>query len=241
MAKGGATSDFGGEPGEPGFNKITKQYKADPTIENYVRLRRQFPDAEIEIATTGGIEFLFSQEKELLSYGINPRIVAGVLDADLNAQADLSLKLLELLIERKEKEKSGATHVVSRKQAISDTFVNYLIAESLDALSWNDEPEISRELIVLIKHQLGSISSQYDVEEAKRAKKFKAQLIAAQIAAKGETPTYRKIGRIMGVQASTVMRWFPDGVPISQAKALAESIKEIRRLDDLKSKNLDKE
>ena len=90
-------TDFGIQPGTSGFNKITKQYKASPTIENYVRLRRQCPDAEIEIATTGGIEFLFVQEKELLSYGINPRTVTGVLDADLDAQAELSLKLLELV------------------------------------------------------------------------------------------------------------------------------------------------
>jgi hypothetical protein len=121
-------SDFGGEPGTSGFNQFTKQYKASPTIENYVRLRRQYPDAEIEIATTGGIKFLFSQEKELLSYGINARTVTGVLDADPDAHAELSLKLLELLIKRQKIEKSGATHIVSRKKAISDTFVNYLIA-----------------------------------------------------------------------------------------------------------------
>ncbi len=228
-------SDFGGEPDTSGFNEFTKQYKASPTIENYVRLRRQYPDAEIEIATTGGIEFLFAQEKELLSYGINPRTVTGVLDSDLKAQAELSLKLMELLIERQKIEKSGATHIVSRKKAISDTFVNYLIAKSLNSLSWNDELEITRELIVLIKHQLGTISSHYEVEEDKRTKRNQARFIAAQIAAKGETPTYRKIGRILGIQASTVMRWFPDSSFISEAKALAEDLKHIRLMENGKS------
>lgn len=211
-------TDFGIQPGTSGFNKITKQYKASPTIENYVRLRRQCPDAEIEIATTGGIEFLFVQEKELLSYGINPRTVTGVLDADLDAQAELSLKLLELLIERQEKEKSGATHIVGRNQAISDTLVNYLIAASLDALCWNDELELSRELIVLIKHQLGSFSSNYESGLDKREKRTQAQWIAAQIIAKGKIPTYRQIGRVLGVQASTVMRWFPDGTFIPKQR-----------------------
>lgn len=234
-------ADFGTEAGKPGFNEITKQYKASPTIENYVRLRRQYPEGEIEIATTGGIEFLFSQEKQLISYGISPRTVARVLDADLDAQADLSLKLLEQVIERKEKEKSGETHIVSRKHAISDTFVNYLITEALDALSWNDELEISRELIVLIKHQLGSISSQYEAEVERRTKTSQARLIAAQIVARGETPTYRKIGRIMSIQASTVMRWFPDGTFISEAKELAEALKHFGFMGKLESGPSDSE
>jgi hypothetical protein len=135
-------SSFGCGPGKPDFNDISKEYKASPTIKNYVRLRRQHPDGELEIATTGGIDFLFHAEQELLSYRISQRTITGILDADVVSQAKLSLQLLELLIERQEKYKYGATHAVSRKEAISDTLVNYLIACSLDALSWNDEMEI---------------------------------------------------------------------------------------------------
>lgn len=239
--RGVAMSGFGSDPRKSGFNEITKEYKASPTIENYVRLRRQNPDEELEIATTGGIEFLFHAEQELLSHGISPGTVAGVLDADLDAQSKLSLKLLALLIERRERQKSGATHTVSRKEAISDTLVNYLIGASLDALSWNDELEISRELIVLIKHQLGSLSSAYEFELDKREKVTQAKWIAAQFIAKGEIPTYRQIGRVLGVQASTVMRWFPDGTFISEAKALAKMIEEMKLFEGIRPKTSDKE
>jgi len=68
-------TDFGSDPGESGFNAITKEYKASPTIENYVRLRRQHPEGEIEIATSGGMEFLFSQKKELLSHSLDPNLI----------------------------------------------------------------------------------------------------------------------------------------------------------------------
>ena len=163
------------------------------------------------------------------------------MDADLDAQATLSLKLLELLIQRKEKKNSGATHIVSRKEAISDTLVNYLIAVSLDALSWNEEMEISRELIVLIKHQLGSISSTYELELDKREKRHQARWIAAQIAAKGKTPTYRQIGRAMDVQASTVMRWFAGEAFISDAKTLAEDIVKLRLVEEIRSMMPEKE
>lgn len=209
---------------ESGFNEITKEYKASPTIENYVRLRRKYPLVPLEIATTGGLEFLFSREEELRLHGIDPRLVASVMDADLDAQAELSLLLLELIIERQNKEIKGETHIVSRGEAISDTLINYLIGTCLDALDWNNEMEISRELIVLVKHQIGTIISDYRLQLKKREQRQRAVWIAAQIVARGGVPSYRKIGRILGVEASTVKRWFPKGEMISEAKSLLDMV-----------------
>lgn len=222
-------SDFGSDPDGSGFNAISKEYKASPTIENYVRLRRQYPEGEVEIAMSGGIEFLYSQEEELRSHGLDPETVEGFLYADMKAQAELSLCLLEKLIERKKIQKSGETHIVSRKKAISDTLVNYLIASALDGLSWSDNLKISRELIVLIKYQLGSPTSQYEIEEEKREQRREAEWIAMNILAEGRTPTYREIGRALGVQASTVMRWFPKGNFIADMKSFKGSVKEVSR------------
>jgi hypothetical protein len=55
-----------------GFKEITKKYKADPSIENYVRLRRGNPAAEIEVRTVGSFESMFYMRKELARYGIPP-------------------------------------------------------------------------------------------------------------------------------------------------------------------------
>jgi hypothetical protein len=227
-------SSFGSEPGKGGFNELSKQYKAQPTIEHYVQLRQQHPDGEIEIATAGGIEFLFSQESELLSHGIKPRLFTGVLDANPVDHAEFSLVLLELIIKRNEEEKKG-THIVSRKKAISDTLVNYLIAEALDSLSWNDSMEISRELIVLIKHQLGCNTSHYEAEENKKKKITDAKFVAIQIMAQGKRPTYRQIGRVLGVQPSTVMRWFPDGTFMSEVADMAMLIKDSKLFEKKKA------
>jgi hypothetical protein len=70
-------SQFGTEPGKSGFNDLTKEYKKSPTIENYVRLRREHPEGEVEVSTTGGVEFLFAQEKELSSYGLDSKVVVS--------------------------------------------------------------------------------------------------------------------------------------------------------------------
>lgn len=75
-------SDFGSELDGSGFNAISKEYKASHSIENYVRLRRQRPSEEIEVTTTGGIEFLFNFEKELRSHNLDHQFICGLLDAE---------------------------------------------------------------------------------------------------------------------------------------------------------------
>ena len=201
---------FGTDPGEKSFNAITKEYKAWPTVENYVRLRRAFPDKEIEIATTDGIAFLSSEQTELLAIGIEPQLVAKAMDANEMAHAELSLKLMEIIIERNKLISDGETHVVSRRMGVSDTTINYLIAIMLDSISWNDEAQFSRELIVLLKHQLNVFSSKFETEQDTRGKQFAARIAAFQVIADGKKPTFREIGKKVGVNASTIMRWFPE-------------------------------
>ena len=47
------------ERDENGFDRYTKEYKQNPSIDNYVRLRRTNPEAEIEVAVIGGFESIF--------------------------------------------------------------------------------------------------------------------------------------------------------------------------------------
>ncbi len=206
-----------------GAPEVTKKYWASPTIENYVRLRRQNIHVPIEIGTTGGIEFVFAMADELLLYGIEPSVVEAAMEADKAAQAELSLVLLELIIDRQKRKKSGETHIVSRNKVISDTLVNYLIAACLEAVDWNPL-EISPDLVVLIKQQLGPICSRYELEEKKRKNRSDAMMVAFQIAANGEIPSYRNIAHAMGVEATTVKRWFPEGSFISEMKTFAGQI-----------------
>ena len=223
-------SQFGTEPGKPGFNDPTTEYKNSPEIENYVRLRREHPKGEVEISTTGGLEFLSAQEKDLRSHGLDPDVVIRLFDADLGAQAEISLLLLQKIIERDNLHKSGETHIVSRKKVVSDTLINYLIGCALDGVSWADDNlEITRELIVLIKQQLGTLTSQYEIEQERLNRRSQAKSIAAQLLNQGKTPTYRNVGRVLGVQASTVMRWFPDGDFIAEAEILLGFMKEYFR------------
>lgn len=80
----------------------------------------------------------------------------------------------------------------------------------------------------MIKYQLGPISSDYELQLKKQEQRKEAVWIAAEIAADGGTPSYRKVGSIMGVEASTVMRWFSDENMIAEEIALSQSIKNSR-------------
>jgi len=89
------------------FMEKVVAYRKAPSIENYLRVRREFPEVEIQVARFGGIEALFKLEKDFEKQGIDPHLVAGALDADEPSVDALCLRLLELLTARDRLPKSG--------------------------------------------------------------------------------------------------------------------------------------
>jgi hypothetical protein len=65
-----------------------------------------------------------------------------------------------------------------------------MIGCALDGMSWSDNLEIIRELIVLIKQQLRTLNSQYEIEQERLNRRSQAKWIAAQLLNQGKTPTY---------------------------------------------------
>jgi hypothetical protein len=201
---------FGSSEGG-GFNEITKKYKADPSIENYVRLRRGNPEAEIEVSTVGGFESMFYMREELARYGIDPELLGGILDADQDAISEMALRLMEKIIEARAIAADGETHLIRRGLAIPEKLIDWIICCSLDALSWNDDLMIPRDLIVLVRDRLGGSNLHYEKEGEIRENKQNAGLIAGQLMARGINPTFKIIGKALGVAPSTVKRWFGPG------------------------------
>ena len=140
---------------------LSRAYKNNPTIENYISLRRTNPNTEIEVAFTNGLDWLFANSEVLRENGIDPQWFASALDANEEAISKLSLHLLEKIVERSRLEKSGETHVMSRGIGISDSLVNYLTAVMLDALSWNDELYMPRDLLVLSSKNFAQLVGQF--------------------------------------------------------------------------------
>jgi hypothetical protein len=141
------------------FKQLVVSYRREPSIESYLRVRRQFPEIEIQIGRFGGIDPLFILEKEFQKHGIDPQLVAAILDADEPSIDDLCLQLIEKIVEREKISKDEAGHIQKRRAAISDAMVNYLIVTILESIDWNEqEVRIPASLVVLIRHQLTGIN-----------------------------------------------------------------------------------
>lgn len=193
------------------LNEASKTYKSDPTLETYVRLRRSDPAAEIEIRVIGSIESMFYMREEFERYGIDPDLLGGLLDADQQAIEEIALRVMEAMIDGRDRESAGETQLASRGESIPMKLVDWIIACALDGLSWNDSLTIPRDLIVLIRERLGGSKPLYEKIGDVREMKTSASLIAGQLKAQGKKPTLKLVGTIIGVAPSTVMRWFEPG------------------------------
>lgn len=226
-----------------GFNVESRTYKRNPSIELYVKLRRESPDAEIEVAVVGGLDQLMYMETELDRYGFDPIMVAGALDADPEAISELSLQIMEKMIQANSLTADGHTHLIGRNLAVPDKLINWLITMMLDALSWNDDLRIPRDLIVLIRERLGGSDTEYERSFQSNTQRRRAVDIAAGIMAKGGTVTVRLVARAMGVAPSTVLRWFPEGDFLDQVKHRSkwyDAGGRLRPLDEIFRKGIDK-
>ena len=208
--------------------ELSEAFEANPTIANYVKLRRSNPNKEIEVAISGGLDWLLANENTLEKHGIEPRLFAKTLDANLQAISELCLQLLEKITERENAEAAGETHLIGRDKAISNSLVNYLIAAMLDALSWNDELNIPRDLIVLVRHQLGG-GHNSTILKRQRSREIKMQVIfiGAQLLESEETLSARKIASILNVNVSTISRMYPENTLIHESAEILETMKSV--------------
>jgi hypothetical protein len=154
---------------------------------------------------------MFYMREELARYGIDPELLGGILDADQDAISEMALRLMEKIIEARDIAADGETHLIRRGLAIPEKLLDWVICCSLDALSWNDDLMIPRDLIVVIRERLGGSNLHYEKEGAIRQNKQNAGLIAGQLMARGVVPTFKIIGQALGVAPSTVKRWFGPG------------------------------
>ena len=205
-----------GRDEEGNFNASSKAYKENPSIENYVKLRRLNPEGEIEVTVVEAN--LDAMLPELKKYGIDAPLFAGLFDGDPDSISEVSLLLMERLAERKELSKTGETHLIRRGLAIPDKLVNYLIALMLDGLSWNDWLYIPRDLIVLIRERLGDCVHAYRKETELYERPTEVLGAIAKLFNDGVPPTISLVAKELGYPPSTVMRWFGPG---QLAKAVA--------------------
>jgi hypothetical protein len=189
------------------FTSTVAAYRKRPTIESYMKIKEEFPEAEIEVG------ILDSSWFELLDYfadqGVNLRPSAFITPNEASMDA-LSLCLMRLMIARGSLPNSGPGYIDKRRRAISDSTINYLIVAMLEAMHAENEP-IPGSLVVLVREQL--CGSNPDLREAARSK---AQLwMAGSFAGKyfyqsKKQISINQLAPLLGVGRSTAARWLAE-------------------------------
>jgi hypothetical protein len=194
------------------FKQLVLRYEKDPTIANYLQIRRDFLEVEVEVGYFSGIDAPFKLEEKFAGQDIDPMLFVGALTAyepDIDA---LCLKLLELLVTRGKLPKEGPGFIEKRRNAISDATINYLIMEILEAIDrCGQSIRIPASLVVLIREQLcGSnpvLHQRYLAGERFRSAAFNAGLHFQET---GEQISVRKLAAAAGVSRGTAERWLAD-------------------------------
>jgi len=208
-------SHFGSIERLESVKKLMAAFHKKPSLENYVQFRRSVPGMELEIAVSAGIEAFSKLEKDFKKHGIDPSLFDGIMDSFEPDIDELSLRLMELLVTRDKLPKSGPGHIEKRRDAISDTLVNYLIADMLEAIESYKRPVlIPASLVVLIRDRLCGPDPDLrrEIRASEKKKELKMNIVRASHAAlsRGEEISIRKLAKIVGASKNIVARVFAD-------------------------------
>jgi hypothetical protein len=128
-----------------------------------VRLRRTFGISGADVSRFTAFD-PFTIKAELCQFGIDPWVVSGAMDGDEHQMDELSLRLMETLIEREKIEKRGGSHLQSRRIVISDSLVDFMIVAMMEAAVSLDSPNLGHESVLTTFSSYGDIAGHRQAE-----------------------------------------------------------------------------
>lgn len=192
------------------FMALVECFDSEPSLENYLELRKQSGCTSTELSRLSYVVSSSSLAIEFENYSLEPMLLAGVLGGDERDMDALCLQLIERLVHRRQKENSGEVHLQTVGGQIPDALINFLLLVMLETCSDLDVP-LPPAMIVLLRDRLGGPSPDRYKTAAMQEKKRRAVMIAAGIFSDNREVSIRQIAKELGVQPSTVTRWFEPG------------------------------
>lgn len=178
----------------------------DQSIRNWIACRRV--DVIPHYSRFGGFEWIPAVESVLSKYGITQEDYIGILDIDEHKIKIVCLKILEHMARSTELANEGKTHLVRRFNVMPPETIDWLICCMIDAFDWHGEPEWPIDLIMLIRFRLIPSMSKIEQHGRMMRNRRRAEWIGGSLTAQGKAATFRSVALQMGVQPSTVKRWF---------------------------------
>lgn len=188
---------------------LVASYDRETTVAEYLKLRRATSVTATDSNRFYSFDVMLLLDKELRKHSIDPLLVAGVLDGNDLKLDELCLQIMESLEARCVLEKQGRTQLQARDEAISDSLIDFLIVFALEACEQVGlVPPAS--LVILTRERLGGSNPARYERYTVSQKKHTAVSIAMVHLEMGLDISIRRVAKKMGVQPSTVKRWFPD-------------------------------
>ncbi len=147
--------------------------------------------------------------EELTPIDISFELLFSAFSGGLGSISELSLTLMELIIDRERLRKTKVTHLVRRRKVISDVLINRIIARMLEGVSPACHPRVDRDLVTLINYQLTGPAAKLAKQREKKLSIHLIREAAHELGCAGVNPSLRAIGKQLGVNASTVKRSIP--------------------------------
>lgn len=193
------------------FTEAVVSYRREPTLSNYLRVREDFPEAEIQVGMFAGIDPLFALEDEFRQQGIDPELVEACWQSDEPSIDALCLHLIKKLVERDQISNKESGHLQKRRSAISDPLVNYLIVTILESIDWCEcEVRVPASFVVLVRNQLTGMAPDLDTMYRAKERKKNLAIVAAQVLEPHEKPSIGKLATTFGIPRSRAERLLKD-------------------------------
>jgi hypothetical protein len=187
------------------FTQLVAEYRENRSIENYLRITREFPEVEIEVDHF--VEFGFLALKHIEQKGIEPDLILAAWYCGAPLVDVLSLRLLELRAARDELPKGGPGHIQRRRDAINDATINYLITTMLERLASGETKfQIPASLVALIRHQLCGESPDLHTMCLAESKRNSMAIAAAKKLKPDERLSINKLVQMTGLKRATAAR-----------------------------------
>lgn len=187
---------------------LAKSFKMEPTLQCFLDIRKNNPDLDFDVSFVGGLDHLYVLEKYIGYFGISPDLFTGILDASDESIRSMCMLIIEDILQEELLKREGETHVAARKRVMPKHLRDWLICTMLGAISRYGSNYICTDLIVLLQFRLNGEASRIEEMVEVHEKKQTASWAAGRLRAQGKAVSFRAVARMMGVQPSTVKRWF---------------------------------
>lgn len=185
-----------------------ERFHREPSIRKYLELRKRYPTENPNTNPLTDIDLPPLMEREYQEYGFDLLSICGALDGGQSEQELLSIKLLEEIQKAKDLKARGESAIHVRKLAMPAAKIDFLIVLMLKGMAFSGQSEISHAFNFLLRVKLGELESTLTQLSRTTALMDFATKIGGYMLDIGIQPSFRNVAKIMGVQPSTISRWF---------------------------------